>query len=140
MKRQKELQAKVAELASELASPRPMRKGWVGERWMKCGKKGCACHTDENARHGPYFTVTTPGGGKGKTTSRYIAPEMIPLVREQILAMKEFRGNVKALMQVAEQWGDALLDEAQAASEEAAKKGASKSPSKPRSRRRSKRS
>lgn len=139
MTRQNKIQVKAAELASELASPRPMRKGWVGERWMKCGQKGCACHNDEKARHGPYFTMTAPGEKKGKTRSRYIAPELVPLVQEQILAMKEFRRKVKALMQTAEQWADAQLDEVQAASPEAAKKGALKSPSKPRSRRRSKR-
>jgi hypothetical protein len=133
MNRQKQHQVKAAELASELASPRPMRKGWVGERWMKCGQKGCACHQDEKARHGPYFTMATPGGGNGKTISRYISPEMVPLVRKQILAMKEFRKNVKALMQAAEQWADAELEEAQAASEGAAKKGASKPPSRRRS-------
>lgn len=140
MTRQNELQAKVAKLASELASPRSMRKGWVGERWMKCGKKGCACHTDEKARHGPYFTVASTGGKNGKTKSRYIAPELVSMVREQIQAMKEFKGKVKALMREAEQWADAQLDQAQAASQEAAKKGVSKPPSKPRSQRRSKRS
>jgi len=121
--------ARIASLTSALASPRPMRKGWVGERWMKCGQKECACRHDATARHGPYYSLTTPGAGKGKTKSRYIAPELVPFVREQILAMRAFRENVKAVMREAEQWADAELAQVQAASEEAAKKGASKSSS-----------
>lgn len=129
MAKLEDLRTKVRELVSKLASVRHMRKGWVGERLMKCGKKECACHRDQKARHGPYFTMTVPGEGEGKTQSRYLAPELVPMVREQIEAMKAFKNTVKALEQTAERWADAELEQAQAASEEAAKKGAFKSPS-----------
>ena len=44
--------------AAAVAHPRLMRRGSVGERFMKCGKPSCACHTDKKARHGPYFVLT----------------------------------------------------------------------------------
>jgi PAS domain S-box-containing protein len=45
-------------LAEKLSQPRPMRRGSLGERFIKCGKARCACATDEQARHGPYFSLT----------------------------------------------------------------------------------
>lgn len=39
--------------ATAVAHPRLMRRGSVGERFMKCGKPSCACHTDKKARQGP---------------------------------------------------------------------------------------
>ena len=33
-------------------------KGTVLKRMMKCGKAACACHSDSDKRHGPYFELT----------------------------------------------------------------------------------
>jgi len=58
----------VRSAAGVLARPQPMRRGSLGERFMKCGKAACACHADQDARHGPYFSLTRgvayrPSGG-----------------------------------------------------------------------------
>lgn len=50
-----------------------MRRGSLGQRWMKCGKERCACATDEGARHGPYFSLTRRVGGR--TRSRRLTAE-----------------------------------------------------------------
>jgi hypothetical protein len=123
-------------LLKRLADPHPMRGGWVGERWMKCGKASCPCQNDPAARHGPYYTLTTPT--KGKTRTRYLSVKTASVVQEQIQAAKEFRLLVKEVLKTAEQWADAKLEETQAASEDAAKKGASKSSLRRRSSRKSK--
>jgi hypothetical protein len=51
----------VSAVASQLAEPRPMRRGSVSERHVKCNKAGCACADDTDARHGPYYSVSPRG-------------------------------------------------------------------------------
>jgi hypothetical protein len=130
--------AKVRELAAELGEPKPMRRGSVSERSMKCGQKGCRCHEDPQARHGPYYSITRAAGGR--TRSRYLTTEQAALAQQQVEAGQEFRRQVDAYWQACEQWADAQLEAPQAASQEAAKKGGSKKPSTWRSSPRSKRS
>ena len=72
--------ADVRKLAKELAQARPMRRGSVSERFMKCGQKECRCQHDQQARHGPYYSVTRVEGGK--TRSRYLSAEQAVLVRQ----------------------------------------------------------
>lgn len=128
----------VRELGAELAEPRPMRRGSVSERSMKCGRRGCRCQDEPEARHGPYYSLTRAEGGK--TQSRYLSAEQAALARRQVEAGQQFRRHVEAYWQACEQWADAELKAPEAASQEAAKKGASKRPSKPRSSPRSKHS
>ena len=42
----------VRTLASQLAEPKPMRRGSVSERFVKCNKAGCPCASRSEARHG----------------------------------------------------------------------------------------
>lgn len=135
---QKSIPAGVRKVARELAEPRPMRRGSVSERYMKCGQKQCRCQHDPKARHGPYFSLTRVEGGK--TRSHYLSAEQAALAREQVEAGQEFRKRVERYWQVCEQWADSQLGDTEAASEEAEKKRASKQRSKRRSWRRSKRS
>ena len=121
MKQVDEQEHKVRELAAKLGAVAPMRKGWVGERRMKCGQPGCPCQSDPAYRHGPYQTLVTPGGGKGKTKTRYLSPEAAALAREQVAAMKEFQQTVKEVKAAAERWADQELVAVSAG--EAKKKG-----------------
>jgi len=127
----------VQESVKGLARARPMRRGSLSERFMKCGKAGCPCARDPKARHGPYYSVTRGVGGQ--TRSRLVPPEQVEVVRSQIQAGHEFRKHVDAFWQACEEWADAELEPPKAASEdEAAKKGASKGRSPRRSSPRSK--
>ena len=76
--------AAVREVARELAEPRPMRRGSVSERAMKCGRKECRCQQDPGARHGPYYSITRAEGGK--TRSRYLNAEQAVRARQQVQA------------------------------------------------------
>ncbi len=107
------LPPQVAEFSAALSQPRPMRRGTVNERRMKCGRANCACQRDPKARHGPYYMLTQAAGGK--TRSRYVAAEQIPLLRRQIEAGREFRQQVEAYWDACEQWADAELEQTQAA-------------------------
>lgn len=125
----------VRDLAEKLGQPRPMRRGSLGERFIKCGKERCACATDDLARHGPYFSLTRSAGGR--TRSRRLTAEQAERARDQLAAGQEFRRQVEAYWQACERWADAELEGA--AAEEAEKRG-SKGASKPRSSPRSRRS
>ena len=127
----------VRRLVKELEKPRPMRRGSVSERSMKCGRKECRCQGDPNARHGPYFSLTRAEGGK--TRSRYLSADLAALARQQIEAGQEFRRQVERYWRACEQWGDGQLEASETASQEA-KKGASRRRSQPRSSPKSKRS
>lgn len=127
----------VRTLADQLAQPRPMRRGSVSERYVKCNKAGGSCAGRADARHGPYYSVSRVV--QGRTQSRWLDAEQATVVRRQVEAGQEFRQQVETYWQACEQWADAELDP-EAASQEAAKKGASKPRSKPRSSARSKRS
>lgn len=116
--------SRVAALSAALAQPRPMRRGSVNERRMKCGQANCACQNDPRARHGPYYTLTQAAGGK--TRSRYIGAEQVPALRRQIEAGREFRQQVEAYWEACEQWADAELEPVPAA-KAAEKKGSGRS-------------
>ncbi len=128
----------VGALAARLADPRPMRRGSVSERYMKCGQRACRCQVDRAARHGPYYSLTRAEGGQ--TRSRYLTREQAALARRQAEIGHQFRTQIEAYWHACEQWADAQLDPPEAASREAAKKGASKRPSRPKSSPRSTRS
>lgn len=138
MKTHPEIPASVHELATTLSQPKPMRRGSVSERTMKCGKADCPCQTDPKARHGPYYSWTRPVAGK--TQSRYLSPPQAELARRQIEQGHKFREQVEHYWEACEQWADAQLEGAPGASQEAPEKRGSKAISKTKSPRKSKRS
>src|SRR5207244_2665888 len=93
MKIPPEVPSPVRELAVVLSQPKPMRRGSVSERTMKCGKASCPCQEDPKARHGPYYSLTRPMAGK--TQSRYLSPEQAELARKQIEQGHKFREQVE---------------------------------------------
>jgi hypothetical protein len=125
---------KVSQLATELADAKPMCRGSLSKRMIKCGKPSCACAQDPKARHGPHYSLTHVAGGK--TGSRYFTGEQVALVREQISAGRKFRRQVEALFKASEQWANSELAGASASPEEA-QKGGSRQVSKTRSPRKS---
>lgn len=118
-----ELGRRARQAAAMLARAMPMRRGVVGERYMKCGKAGCTCHQEGGARHGPYFSLTR--GVAGSTRSKYLTAAQAAEARHQVEAGREFRRQVEAYWQVCEQWADAELEEQGATSATTEKKGGS---------------
>jgi len=129
-----EIPARVRDLALQLTKPKPMRRGSLSERYVKCSKPGCSCAGDPKARHGPYFSLTRGVGGR--TQSRFISPTQAELVRHQVEAGQQFRRQVEAFWEACEQWADAQL--ATPAASEAAQKRGSRQPWKAKSSKRSK--
>ena len=113
-------------LAARLAEPKPMRRGSVSERYVKCNKPGCPCAEDPAARHGPYFSISRVV--KGKTGSRWLDAEQAKTVRRQVETGQQFRKQVDAYWEACERWADRQLEAPDAASDEAAKMGAQRLP------------
>src|SRR5450432_354828 len=128
----------VRQLATELAHPRPMRRGSISERTIRCGKPNCACASDPEARHGPYFSLTQ--AVEGKTRSRFLNTEQAAVAQQQIEAGREFRQQVDSYWDACEQWSDSQLDVPALDSSAEAKKKGSKRTSKATSSGKSKRS
>ena len=66
--------------------------GSVIKRFMKCGKKTCACQTDEKALHGPYIYWTRKVNGK--TVGRVISEEKADLVLKYIENTRELEAEI----------------------------------------------
>lgn len=62
-----ELTESATRVVHQLGSVGLVLRGSVVERWMPCGKKGCACLGDPPRLHGPYLQWTTKIEGKTKT-------------------------------------------------------------------------
>jgi hypothetical protein len=128
---------RVSQLATMLAEPKPMRRGSLSERTVKCSKPGCACAKDPKARHGPYYSLTH--AVEGKTHSRFLNAEQATIAKQQIEAGREFRHQVEGYWEACEEWADAQLTSSPAASSEEAKKKGFKGTSETKSSKRSKR-
>lgn len=133
-----DIPAAVRDLARQLAEPRPMRRGSVSTRYVKCHKPGCSCAARPEARHGPYVSVVRVVAGK--TQSRWVSAEHVDTLRRQVEAGQQFRRQVGAYWEACEQWANAQLEAPEAASPGAAQKRGSKKPSTRKSSPRSKRS
>jgi hypothetical protein len=64
-------------------------KGTVLKRMMKCGKAQCACASDPDKRHGPYFELTYKANGK--TVNVKLSPEAAPLYKAASLQYRKLK-------------------------------------------------
>ncbi len=80
------------ERVAKVVSSEQLRKGTVLERRMKCGKPGCACHTDRSKRHGPYWEWTYKANGK--TVNVRLSPHAGPIYKA---ASQQYR-KLKSLL------------------------------------------
>jgi len=78
-------------------------KGTVLKRMMKCGKAHCACASDPNKRHGPYFELIYKVNGK--TVNVKLSPEAAPLYQA---ASRQYR-NLKTLLNRLEKLSQTIL-------------------------------
>ena len=77
------------ELKRSLYSLEYFCKGTVLKRMMKCGKAACACHSNPDKRHGPYFELTYKANGK--TVNVKLAPEAAPLYKAASLQYRRLK-------------------------------------------------
>ena len=114
----------VRESIVSLADPKPMRRGSVSERFVKCSKAACTCATDPEARHGPYYSLTR--AVSGRTQSRFLTEEQAEMARQQIAAGLEFRERVDRYWEACERWANEMLAEQSQAAGKGGQKGGSR--------------
>ncbi len=100
------LQARIAQVKSQLQAQGPMRPGSLSRQYNVCGKPGCRCKDPKQPRrHGPYYQLNYVY--RGKKTSKFIRREVLKQVRAELANYKRFR-------RLTEQWIGLALNLAQA--------------------------
>jgi hypothetical protein len=75
-------------------------KGTVLKRMTKCGKPYCACRSDPDKRHGPYFELTSKV--KGKTVNVRLSPQAAPLYRAASAQFRKLKGMLQRLEKISQ--------------------------------------
>jgi hypothetical protein len=76
---------RLSSLLAELRTLAPkLLFGTASTTYALCGKPGCACHQDDDRRHGPYLRVSFRAGGK--TRGYYVPADRQARVREGLEA------------------------------------------------------
>lgn len=75
-------------------------KGTVLKRMTKCGKAYCACRSDPNKRHGPYFELTYKA--EGKTVNVRLSPDAAPLYRAASAQFRKLKTTLQRLEKVSQ--------------------------------------
>ncbi len=71
-----------------------MHPGSLTKQFNVCGNPGCKCKDPKNPKkHGPYYQLSFVS--KGKSTSRFIAPEIVPEIKKQLANYKKFKKLVE---------------------------------------------
>ena len=109
LKELRELQARADELASTLHECWPLHDGTVSVQYRRCGKPNCACHRDDDMRHGPYATWTTKVGGK--TVARSLTTEEAAVVGEWIENRRRLDRTVKEMVAISKEMLPHVLQE-----------------------------
>ena len=73
----------------------PVLRGTIGTYRTQCGTRGCHCHTDPDARHGPYYIWTRKVSGK--TVTRMLSQGQANLLRPWTENMRRLDRLVTAL-------------------------------------------
>ena len=84
-------------LLSEIEGIGPVLRGTIGKYRTQCGSPGCRCHTDPEARHGPYYIWTRKVSGK--TVTRTLSAEQAEFLRPWTKNMRRLDRLVTALQE-----------------------------------------
>ena len=96
-----QLESRVAALRQRLDGIGIVLRGSVVERWMPCGKQGCACQAEPPRLHGPYHQWTKKMGGKTKT---------VRLTKEEAAAFRKWIENGRQLDTIITEWEQTGLE------------------------------
>lgn len=83
-------------------------RGTIALRRLPCGKPGCRCRANGTG-HGPYYQITWQEGGK--TVSRFLAPNLVPLYRAWISNDRALRKAMNRMLAVSRKAADAVRTE-----------------------------
>ena len=100
------IESRIQQIKAQLAALGEMRPGSLSQQYNVCGKPTCRCKDPQNPqRHGPYYQLSWVH--RGKSTTQFIRPALLPQVRAQIANYTRFR-------KLTDQWVNLALRLAQA--------------------------
>jgi hypothetical protein len=85
------LRNKISVLSGNLQDTGFILYGTVRKHYMKCGHKGCKCHSDPPQLHGPYYDWTRRVEGKTKT---------VRLTENQAKIVNQWISNMRKVEQI----------------------------------------
>ena len=102
-----ECRAELERLAGELQGIGFTTAGSVVRRYTHCTSEGCRCNADPPRPHGPYWQWSR--AVDGKTVSRRLREDEVPLYQEWIANRRRLRNLVAQMEAVSEQATQLLL-------------------------------
>lgn len=85
---------RIARIRRDLSELDYLCSGTLLERWKTCGKPGCRCARDPDARHGPYYEWGHMQGGK--LVHRTLTAEQAALLRGAITNHRKAKKLLRA--------------------------------------------
>ena len=102
------LEQRIQRIKAELSRLGEMRPGSLSKQYNVCGKPNCRCKDPQNPqRHGPYYQLSWVH--RGKSTTQFIRPSLLPQVRAQIATYNKFRKLTDAWVNLALRLAQAKL-------------------------------
>lgn len=99
------IEKKIAGIKTALGALGPLRPGSLSRQYHVCRKPGCRCMDPDHPRpHGPYYHLDYVH--HGKKTTRFIRPEQLAQVRQQLAHYKQLR-------RLMDQWITLALEQAE---------------------------
>ena len=95
---------KIARIRANFADIEYLCSGTLHQRMKVCGKPGCRCAQDPQARHGPYYEWGHMVGGK--LVHRVVTPQQAQLLQQAI----DNHRHAKQLMRAWEEQTELLVD------------------------------
>jgi hypothetical protein len=95
-----QLQARLTQIQAELVALGSIHPGSLSTQANVCGTPGCQCK-DPRApqKHGPYSQLSYTW--RGKSTTRFVRPGRVPVLREKLARYQRFRELTAAWVDVA---------------------------------------
>lgn len=101
------LRLKQKELASQLSATEFIWNGSIGKRFLTCGTPSCHCHTDPEAKHGPYYYWTTKKAGK--TVSRSLSEQQAEILKQWIENRRELEHTLDEMKKLSQEAYETIL-------------------------------
>ena len=92
------LEHQLNDLKKQIAAVEMAIPGSIQTAYLRCGKKNCRCHQDENQRHGPYYLWYRRIDGK--TATQYIAEEDVHFFRMWIQNREKLEALVQKIVSI----------------------------------------
>lgn len=96
----KQLAARLTRIQAALLALGPIHPGSLSTQYNVCGTPGCQCKAPQAPqKHGPYHQLSYTW--RGKSTTRFVRPGRVPILREKLARYQRFRELTAAWVDVA---------------------------------------